>query len=341
VAAPIPLDPPTSAPARTGETFDTWRAALRTEAIAQGIRPETFDQALNGMLLNPRVIQLDRNQPDVKTTVASYIGRRLTAARISQGRRVRGQHAAMFAAKEQRYGVSADIMVGIWGMETSYGADMGSFDVVRSLTSLAYDGRRSVLFRRELLAALTILDQGKAKASQLRGSWAGAMGHPQFMPTSYLSLGQDGDGDGKVDIWSSLPDVFASMGNYLQSRGWKPGINWGFQVILPQGYDPMRYVPLDPQASCKRALEKHSALRPVSQWKQDGLVPASNSSQWPEDSVLASIVMPDGPAGPAYLATENYRVVLNYNCSNYYALSVLMLADRVGTAPVAMAQVGN
>jgi membrane-bound lytic murein transglycosylase B len=337
-AAPVPVDQPTSFPAMNDPAFDTWRASLRAEAIAQGIKPQTFDQAFAGLMLNPRVIQLDRNQPDVKTNSASYISRRLTAARISQGRRMRTQHAAMFAEKEQTYGVSADVMVGIWGMETSYGADMGSFDVVRSLTSLAYDGRRSAMFRRELLAALAILDQGRATRSQLRGSWAGAMGHPQFMPTSYLTLGRDGDGDGKVDIWSNLPDVFASMGNYLQSRGWKPGINWGFQVTLPQGYDPTRYVPLDQPANCKRALEKHSALRPVAQWKQDGLIPTDSASQWPADTALASVVLPDGPGGPAYLATENYRVVLNYNCSNYYALSVLMLSDRVGNTPVAVAQ---
>jgi membrane-bound lytic murein transglycosylase B len=339
-AAPVAADPATSAPAADGQAFEAWRAALRAEAIGQGIKPQTFDQAFAGLTLNPRVIQLDRNQPDVKTNSAAYIGRRLTAARIGQGRRMREQHAAMFAEKEQTYGVSANVMVGIWGMETSYGADMGSFDVVRSLTSLAYDGRRSSMFRRELLAALTILDQGRATSSQLLGSWAGAMGHPQFMPTSYLSLGRDGDGDGKVDIWSNLPDVFASMGNYLQSRGWQPGIQWGFQVSLPQGYDPSRYVPLNAPASCKKALEKHSALRPVAQWKQDGLIPADSAAQWPADTVLASIVLPDGPGGPAYLATENYRVVLNYNCSNYYALSVLMLADRVGNAPVAVAQAG-
>jgi membrane-bound lytic murein transglycosylase B len=222
------------------------------------------------------------------------------------------------------------VMVAIWGMETSYGSDMGRMGVIRSLASLAYDGRRSALFRRELLAALTILNDGKARPEQMQGSWAGAMGHPQFMPSSYLELGVDGNGDGKVDIWSSLDDVFASMGNYLKSRGWQSGVPWGVEVRLPETYDAGRYVELTPATGCKRAMEKHSALRPVASWKADGLAVAVPETAFPADTVMASVVRPDGVDGPAFLVTENYRVILAYNCSNYYALSVLLLSDKVG-----------
>ncbi len=316
--------------------FEQWRDALRADAIAQAISAATFDRAFAGLLPNPRVIALDRGQPEVKTTYAGYVERRLTGARIAQGRRLRQDNGATLESSARTYGVSADVMVAIWGMETSYGADMGSFDVIRSLASLAYDGRRSAMFRRELLAALTILDRDLATPAQLRGSWAGAMGHPQFMPTSYLELAVDGDQNGKVDIWSSLPDVFASMANYFSKRGWRAGVPWGFRVALPAGYDTSKYVPFNPPLSCKRALEKHSALRPIGQWRADGLLPADAGSIWPADHVLASVLKPDGDAGPAFLVTENYRVVLNYNCSNYYALSVLLLADKVG-APTTVA----
>lgn len=343
VVVPLALptaDPASNAPGLT-ESFELWRDGLRKQVLAQGIRPDVFDSAFAGLSPNPRVVQLDRGQPEVKASYAGYVGRRLTPARISQGLRMRAEKSVQLAAAEQRYGVDANLMVGIWGMETSYGADMGSFDVIRSLASLAYDGRRSAMFRRELVAALTMLDKGMVPREQLRGSWAGAMGHPQFMPSSYLELGQDGDGDGRIDIWNNLSDVFASMGNYFHARGWRTGVPWGGEVQLPAGYDPQRYVALNPPTGCKRALEKHSGLRPVGQWKADGLVPSPGmTGTWPADDVLASVVRPDGDAGPAFLVTENYRVVLNYNCSNYYALSVLLLADRVG-APPAAAAVGS
>jgi membrane-bound lytic murein transglycosylase B len=335
VVAPAPAPPPVTLPAPAPlstppaltQSFALWRDTLRSDALGQSIRPDVFDAAFAGLVPNPRVIELDRGQPEVKTTSAQYIGRRLTAARIGQGQRVRADNSRTLAGVEQTYGVPASVMVAIWGMETSYGGDMGSFDVVRSLASLAYDGRRSALFRSELLAALTILNSGKVTAQQLRGSWAGAMGHPQFMPSSYLELGVDGDLDGRVDIWTSLPDVFASMGNYLKNRGWRAGVPWGGAVTLPAGFDASRFAEPVRPAGCRRAMEKHTAMRPVAAWKADGLVPAIG---FPDESVLASVVQPDGADGPAFLVTENYRVILAYNCSNYYALSVLMLADKVG-----------
>jgi membrane-bound lytic murein transglycosylase B len=322
-------EPATVSPA-TSQSFDAWRLALRAEAIGLSIRPEVFDAAFDRLTPNPRVIELDRGQPEVKTTSAQYIGRRLTSARIAQGQRVRIDNSVVLTGAEQIYGVPSSVMVAIWGMETSYGSDMGRMGVIRSLASLAYDGRRSALFRRELLAALTILNDGKARPEQMQGSWAGAMGHPQFMPSSYLELGVDGNGDGKVDIWSSLDDVFASMGNYLKSRGWQSGVPWGVEVRLPETYDAGRYVELTPATGCKRAMEKHSALRPVASWKADGLAVAVPETAFPADTVMASVVRPDGVDGPAFLVTENYRVILAYNCSNYYALSVLLLSDKVG-----------
>jgi membrane-bound lytic murein transglycosylase B len=326
----LPALIPVSTPPAATQSFETWRDALRQDVLAAGIRPEVFETAFANLVPNPRVVALDRGQPEAKTTSATYVGRRLTAARISQGKREREANRAILDQAELTYGVPANVMVAIWGMETSYGADTGSFDVVRSLASLAYDGRRSSMFRTELIAALTMLNTGKATPQQLRGSWAGAMGHPQFMPSSFLELAIDGDQDGKVDIWSSREDVFASMGNYLRSRGWRAGVPWGVQVTLPSGYDVSRTIEPVAPIGCRKAIAKHSALRPISVWKSEGLFPSSAASLFPDDGVLASIVQPDGIGGPAYLVTENYRVILAYNCSNYYALSVLLLADRIG-----------
>jgi membrane-bound lytic murein transglycosylase B len=313
--------------------FVAWVAAFRIECAAKGISTAVFDTALKGVELNPSVVRLDREQLQGTTTYASYVGRRLTASLIAQGRSALATNADVIAKAEQTYGVPGAVMVGIWGNETSFGGDMGRSDVIRSLVTLAYEGRRAELFKNELFSVLSLLESKKMTRDQLVGSWAGAMGNTQFMPSSILSYGVDSDGNGQVDLRGSLPDVFGSLGNYLKLKGWQPSLGpslgWGFQVKTPSSYDSVANAEVLPTSGCKRAFIKHSKLRPASVWKSEGFAPAKLSAAWPADEVPMALVQPDGPGGISFLTTQNYRVILDYNCSNYYALTVLGLADAL------------
>ena len=213
-------------------------------------------------------------------------------------------------------------------METSYGGYTGNFDSVRALASLAFDGRREDLFTRELVAALKMIDQGLARRDQMTGSWAGALGNPQFLPTSYLRYAVDRDGDGRPNIWGSRADTVGSIANYLKEKGWQRGIPWGQKVRVPTGFD--RAAVRNPEAptECPRVYEKHSMMLPVSKWQEMGIRPMGAAPLPPGDT-LASLVEVDGPGSDAYLAYRNYRALLEYNCSNYYAVSVGTLADLI------------
>ncbi len=226
---------------------------------------------------------------------------------------------------ERRTGVPASIILGIYGKETSYGRVTGTFDVLDALATLAYEGRRRDLFEDEFVAALKLIDLGYSR-SRLRGSWAGAMGYPQFMPSVVLRLRADGDGDGFADIWRSEPDAFASIGNYLRDAGWRAGMLWGVPVRLPSGFN--RAAVRNPAVAkdCPRVHARHSRPLTMAQWRAMGVVPRSRSLR---DSDLATLIEPDGRSGTAYLVTDNYRAILKYNCSNFYALSVALLANGI------------
>ncbi len=324
---------PPPPPAMTPEEakFAAWLDAYRRTALAAGVRTETLDANLAGMKFSPRVVELDRAQPDDSRinafTFADYLPRRLNNARIGQGRRLRSDLSATLSGIEAKYGVQSEILLGIWGMETSYGNDAGSFDLLRSLASLAYDGRRAELFTRELTAALQILDRGVIPRWKLIGSWAGATGQPQFLPSSWLKYAADGDGDGRADIWSSRPDVLASIANYLQKNGWRAGQPWATRVYVPPQLDRDSVRELVKSAECPRVMSKHSRWLTIKEWRNLGL--AALGTSLPGDGVLATLVEPDGPAGGGYLTYGNYRAILKYNCSNFYALSVGLLADAV------------
>ncbi len=328
-AEPLPDDTTVDAPADPG--FTGWLAGFRNEALAAGVRAATLDAMLANLRYSPRVVELDRAQPDDSGTVArfdDYLMRRVEPVRIGRGRATKARLAAKLAELEAATGVPADIVLGIWGMESSYGAVTGNFDVVRSLASLAYDGRRRALFTRELIAALTIVDRGLADPAKLRGSWAGAMGQPQFLPSSFVAYARDGDGDGRADIWDSGDDVAASIANYLGTKGWRRGEGWGVAVTLPAGFDRERVRNLVAPAACARVLAKHSRWIAVADWRMLGLS-LPDGRAWPDDKALATLVEPDGPGGMAYLTLGNYRVLLDYNCSNFYALSVGLLGDAL------------
>jgi lytic murein transglycosylase len=311
-------------------SFASWLGTYRASALARGVSLATVDSLFNGMTASDRVIELDRAQPGDSSggpaRFDSYLARRLDAARIRGGKAALERSSAPLADAFAKTGVPAGIIIGIWGMETSYGRVTGDFDVVRSLATLAWEGRRSALFTKELNAAVDIVDRGLATRQQLTGSWAGAMGQPQFLPSSFLDQAVDGDGDGRRDIWSSEADTIASIANYLIRHGWQAGSDWGFSVTLPAGFDREAVRnPVKP-LTCVRPLERHSKWLLAGEWQRMGL---TTVGAWPAASTPMSLVEPDGAGQGAYLTTGNYRAILGYNCSNFYALSVALLGDAI------------
>lgn len=313
--------------------FQAYLPELRAQALAAGVRPATVDAALAGLTLDPRVVRLDQAQPGPATDTPSsfapfapYRARHVDAARIGRGRRAYAEQRPRLAVIERDTGVPEAIAVAIWGHETDYGAVMGNYDLVRSLATLAYEGRRRALFAGEFVAALRMLDRGVPR-ERLKGSWAGALGGPQFLPSVYLRLARDADGDGLADVWGSNADTLASIGNYFRDAGWRSGQPWGFAVAVPAGLDrtSIRTRLMSPR--CPRVFTRHSAWRSMAEWRALGVLP--QSGVWPADDVQATLLEPDGQGATAYLLTGNYRVILDYNCSNFYALSVGLLADAV------------
>ncbi len=316
-------------PAPIAQAFATWLDTFRAGEIAKGVSPAALDAVLGGLRYSPRVVDLDRAQPDDSGRVAlfsDYADKRVEPVRIARGRAVATTMASGLAANEAATGVPTTIVLGIWGMESSYGAVTGSFDVPRSLATLAFDGRRRELFTHELEATVTIVERNLIGRDRLTGSWAGAMGQPQFLPSSYLKYARDGDGDGKADIWNSRADVARSIATYLADTGWRRGQGWGMGVIVPAGFDRDRVRNLVAPTSCTRVYAKHSRWLPIGEWRRLGVISAVG---WPGDDTLATLVEPDGPGGRAFLTFGNFRVLLAYNCSNFYALSVGLLGDAL------------
>ncbi|WP_174280561.1 lytic murein transglycosylase [Sphingomonas bacterium] len=311
--------------------FHSFLDGLRPRAAVMGVRRATLDAVLPTLTFNPRVIDLDRAQPGADPNAAPprfapYYRAHVDAARIARGRSTYAANRPRLARIEAETGVPESIMVSIWGNETDYGGYTGSFDLLRSLSSLAYDGRRRELFAGEFLAALKMVDQGVPR-EQLKGSWAGATGNPQFLPSIYLRVARDGDGDGRADIWTSPADTLASIAGYFRDAGWRRGQPWGFAVDLPAGFDDRGVANKLVSPRCPRVFARHSGWRTMAEWRTLGVVPRAAS--WPGDRVQATLFQPDGPEQPAYLLTGNYRVILDYNCSNFYALSVGLLADAI------------
>ncbi len=321
----------TPAVAQDDGGFQAYLLVLRQQAIAAGVRPATADAGIAGLTLNQRVVDLDHAQPgsDVAGPVspfAPYRAAHVDAARIARGRVVYAAQRFRLAAIERQTGVPESIMVAIWGNETNYGSYTGNFDLLRSLASLAYDGRRRALFAGEFVDALRMLDRGVPR-ERLRGSWAGATGNPQFLPSAYLRLARDADGDGIADIWTSPADTLASIGNYFTKAGWRPGEPWGLAVVVPPGLARPQLHGRLVSPRCPRVFARHSAWRSMAEWRALGVAPVDRP--WPGDHVQATLLEPDGEGRTAYLLTGNYRVILDYNCSNFYALSVGLLADAV------------
>lgn len=303
--------PAQAAPARA--SFAAFVDGVRAEARRLGIGDATLQQAFAGVQPNQRVIELDRNQPEFKMTWPEYRARMLSDTRVQGARDNHARERPLLARVEQRYGVDPRVVVGIWGIESNFGANRGTFRLVESLSTLAWEGRRANYFRTELMNALRILDAGDVTPAKMTGGWAGAMGQPQFMPSSYLRLAVDFDGDGRRDIWDSRPDVFGSIANYLARSGWRPGEPWGQPVALPAGFD--------------RASAGRDSKRSLTEWMRLG-VRRDDGRPFARGDVQGAVVVPDGAApGEGYMTYANFGAIRRYNPSDFYALAVGLLGD--------------
>lgn len=309
--------------------FKAWLDGVYKEGLARGIRQATLDAALAGLAPIKRVVQLDRKQPEFTQTFDQYIAARVSDWRVRMGRERLAENRALLDEVARRYGVQARFIVALWGIETSFGRATGGFSVVQALATLAFDGRRADYFRRELFNALEIIDAGHITANAMKGSWAGAMGQNQFMPSSFLNFAVDYDGDGRRDIWATRADVFASSANYLKQSGWRDDQTWGRRIKLPPGFEARMaaLMPADPPKGCT-ALRKLSVEKTLPEWSKLG-VTNPDGSPLPKREVPASLALPEGPGGPALLIYNNFRVTLRWNCSISFAAAVGILADRL------------
>lgn len=307
--------------------FREWLRDLIGEARERGIDESIIEQVLVPVTPIDSVLSNDRNQAEFVESLSEYLERRVTDWRIETGRERIARHRELLRQVTSEYGVPGRFIVAIWGIETNYGNFTGGTDVVRALATLAYDPRRSDYFRRELFGALEILQQGHIEPADMQGSWAGAMGQSQFMPSSFLDHAVDFDEDGRRDIWGSHADVFASIANYLDNSGWRTGYTWGREVTLPDDYQERarQWRQEDFDDSCS-ALREHTIQRPLNEWQADG-VRRADGSDLPDSEVPASIIQPDGEEGPAFAVYDNFRALLRYNCADNYALAVARLAD--------------
>ncbi|QKV62344.1 lytic murein transglycosylase [Pseudomonas sp. 43A] len=297
------------------QTFAEWQASFRKDALAAGIRPDLFDRAFANVSFDASVIRADRSQPEFSRPVWEYLDGALSPLRVRKGQALIDQYADVLQSIEQRYGVDRQTLVSVWGMESNFGQVQGSKSVINSLATLAYEGRRPGFAHAQLIAALQILQQGDITPEKMLGSWAGAMGQTQFIPTTYNTHAVDFDGDGRRDIWGSPADALASTAHYLQSSGWQRGQPWGFEVQLPGDFN--------------YTLADGATRKSVAEWRQLGVIlPNSGQVAAGSDQLSAALLLPAGYRGPAFLILDNFRAILKYNNSSSYALAVSLLSER-------------
>jgi len=309
--------------------FNTFLAEVRSEALQKGIKADVVNTALTGVEPVMRIIERDRNQAEFKLSFATYRDRVITTANVQRGQKLRDDNQALLRQVAQRYGVQPRFVLAIWGIETRYGAVKADVPLMNSLATLAFDRRRSAYFRNELFAALNMLDRGYIDFPTLKGSWAGAMGQPQFMPSSYLAYAEDFDGDGKRDIWNNTGDVFASIANYLAKAGWNTAQTWGREVRISSDLQKkLDDYAREGKSGC-RAIDQMTRDMTLEEWSRLG-VRRADGGELPKAQQAGALVQPDGAGGPTFLVYGNYRSILRYNCAHHYALTVSLLADRLG-----------
>ncbi len=317
IAAPLLASPPLAVPAFAASpaekaSFDSFVAGVKAEAAKSGIKPATLERAFKGVQPNQRVIELDRKQPEFTLTWDQYRTRVISDARITKGRAMYAQYRDLLARVTARYGVAAAPIMGIWGLESDYGSSTGGFHVIEALATLAWEGRRAAFFRSELMDALKIIQAGDITPDRMTGSYAGAMGQPQFMPDSYLKFAQDFSGNGKRDIWSDPGDIFASVANYLAKSGWSDKLPWGVTAKLPPGFDP--------------GVAGRDNRKKIEDWARLGVQPARSLAP----DAMAAVILPGGAGGEAYLACHpNFLAIRRYNPSDFYCITVGLIGERV------------
>ncbi len=298
--------------------FDRWIAGFRKRALAQGIRADVFDRSFAGVDYQPDVIVKDRNQSEFTKQIWDYLDSAVSDTRVTNGMAALQTHAALLTRIEAKYGVEKEIVAAVWGLESAYGTRRGDIPTIAALATLAFDGRRGRFFEEQLVAALKILQSGDTTPDRMTGSWAGAMGHTQFIPTSYLAYAQDFTGDGRRDIWSEDPaDALASTAAYLARFGWTQGQPWGVEVVLPAGFDYRQ--------------SGKSVKKPVADWNTLGVRDAAGGKL--TDHGRAAILLPAGAQGAAFLIFDNFRTIARYNAADAYVIAVGHLADRLRGGP--------
>ncbi len=303
--------------------FVAWREAFKSEALAAGVSAATFERAFDGVLPNFDILAKDQEQPEYTRPIWAYLDTALAPDRVAMGRQLLADNKATLRKTSKPYGVEPQIVVAIWGLESRYGANTGGYNVIEALATMAYGSRRPDVFRQNLIDALLILEHGDITPEDMQGSWAGAMGQTQFMPAAFRQYAVDGDGDGRRDIWRSLPDVFASTAGYLAAHGWKPGQPWGAEVRLPAKFD--------------WELAEMDITKTMAEWRKLG-VKRADGKALPKVNSPASIIAPAGHRGPAFIVFDNFRTILDYNNSLSYALAVAHLADLMVGKPDFVAQ---
>lgn len=298
--------------------FSACLSRLERTALDDGIRPSTVETVLASVQPREAVIRADRNQPEFLASFADYLGRRVTDERVARGRELYAQHRALLEGLTRRYGVPGHYVVAFWGLETNYGSYLGNVPVFDSLSTLACDRRRGEYFTDQFVDALRIVDRGDVEHDAMLGSWAGAMGQTQFMPSSYLRYAVDGDGDGRADLWGSTADALTSAANFLSQIGWRPGERWGREVLLPEGFD--------------FTLAGRDRPRELGEWRDLGVTDAAGRPI-PSIDMQGAVIVPSGSDGPAFLVYDNFDVIMRWNRSEFFALAVGHLADRVAGAP--------
>jgi membrane-bound lytic murein transglycosylase B len=309
-------------------SFTEYTATLKQEAQSKGYAPELLEQVFTSLTYHERVVSADKAQPEFVETLSTYLPKRVSEIRIKMARERYQQFMPQLEKIGQKYGVQPRFIVALWGLESSFGRFMGTFSVPSALVTLAYDGRRETFFKQEFFHALDILAQGHISLDAMKGSWAGAMGQSQFMPSSFMAYAQDGDGDGKKDIWTNQLDVFASIANYLKQQGWDGNKTWGREVLLPAAFDSSHAIA---RGSLKREewlVRWSQSERSIADWNKLG-VQRLNKTPLPARDIRAALILPDGAGGRAFLAYDNYKVLMHWNKSYYFVTSVGYLADLI------------
>lgn len=313
--------------------FNEYVVELKKEALSQGFSQQLIDDSFAKVKFHKRAVVADRKQPEKVETLDTYLPKRVPSWKVKKARELYKEHQEILTKIGNDYSVQPRFIVALWGLETNFGKFTGGYNVVSALATLAYEGRREVFFKKQLWAALTILDEGHITIDNMKGSWAGAMGQNQFMPTSFLAYAVDGDGDGKKDIWQNQVDIFASMANYLQKEGWDEDLTWGRQVKLPQNFDKSLAIPKNTGSRKNWLKAWANSEKTLAQWQALG-VRRTDGTNLPHVDIKAALVFPDDENGRAYLAYANYKSLMHWNLSYYFVSSVGHLSDRIKFPPI-------